>query len=181
MFFIVAGHFVNQGGNINYSFCLNDYFLVFLSSGSRIAVNVFFLIGIWFMVDAKFTVDRIFKLYFQLVIYCMPITIVMILINRENISVKNIICGFLPFSFRALWFASAYITLIIFKPFLDKILSWKKKQLYLLVVLLLSFVSLMSTISRDSYGYVIDSLWFLVVYIFVGTAKNMILYQKYQK
>ena len=172
MFFIVAGHFVDQGGNINYSFCLNDYLLVFFSSGSRIAVNIFLLIGIWFMVDAKFTVDRIFKLYLQLVTYCIPITIVMILINHENITVKSIICGLLPFSFRALWFASAYITLIIFKPFLDKVLSWNKKQLCLLVVLLLSFVSLMSTISRDSQGYVLDSLWFLVVYLFVGTAKK---------
>ena len=67
MFFIVSGHFISQSGNIEYSFCVNDYLLVFIGSASRIAVNVFLIISVWYMVDLKFSVERIMKLYIQLV------------------------------------------------------------------------------------------------------------------
>ena len=172
MFFIVAGHFVAQSGNIVYSFCVNDYLLIFLSSASRIAVNVFLTIGVWYMVDSKFLAERVLKLYIQVITYSVPITIIMLFLNRENVSVKDFARGFLPFWGRGLWFASAYITLILFKPFLDKILHWSKKELGLLVGLLLVFISLVSTFPDVQEGYVIDSVWFLVVYLFVGYTKK---------
>lgn len=172
MFFIVAGHFISQSGNISYSFCLNDFILVFLGSGSRIAVNVFLIVGIWYMVDSKFSAERILKLYIQVITYSVPITIIMIFLNRENVSLKDFARGFLPFWGRGLWFASAYITLMMFKPLLDKILNWRKNELCLLIGLLLVFISLVSTLPDVQEGYVIDSVWFLVVYLFIGYIKR---------
>lgn len=46
MFFIVAGHFITQSGNVVYSFCVNDYILILLDPASRIAVNVFLIVGV---------------------------------------------------------------------------------------------------------------------------------------
>lgn len=172
MFFIVSGHFISQSGNIEYSFCVNDYLLVFIGSASRIAVNVFLIISVWYMVDLKFSVERIMKLYIQLVTYSVPITALMLILNRENVSIKDFARGFLPFWGRGLWFVSAYITLMLFKPLLDKILSWSKKELSLLVTLLFVFISFVSTLPDNQSGYVIDSVWFLVVYILVGYIKN---------
>ena len=172
MFFIVAGHFISQSGNIEYSFCVNDFILVFLGSASRIAVNVFLIIGVWFMVDSKFSADRILKLYIQVITYSLPITVAMLFLNRENVSIKDFARGFLPFWGRGLWFASAYITLMLFKPLLDKILNWNKKELGLLVGLMFVFISLVSTLPDVQEGYVIDSVWFLVVYLFAGYIKK---------
>ena len=129
MFFIVSGHFISQSGNIEYSFSINDFILVFLGSASRIAVNVFLIVGVWYMVDSTFSAERILKLYIQVVTYSLPITVIMLFLNRENVSIKDFVRGFLPFWGRGLWFASAYITLMLFKPFLDKILCWSKKEL----------------------------------------------------
>ena len=102
MFFIVAGHFIAQSGNILYAFCLNDYFLVFLGSAARIAVNIFLIIGVWFMVDSNFSVDRIIKLYIQVITYSWPITVAMLFFNREYVSMKDFARGFLPFFGRGL-------------------------------------------------------------------------------
>ena len=172
MFFIVAGHFISQSGDIVYSFCANDYMLVFLGSASRIAVNVFLIVGVWYMVDSKFSVDRVLKLYIQVITYSIPITFIMLFLNQENVSVKDFARGFLPFWGRGLWFASAYITLMLFKPFLDKVLNWSKKELGLLVGLLFVFISLVSTFPDVQEGYVVDCVWFLVVYLFVGYIKK---------
>lgn len=172
MFFIVAGHFIAQSGDIVYSFCVNDYILIFLGSASRIAVNVFLIVGVWYMVDSKFSAERILKLYIQVITYSVPITIIMLLLNRENVSVKDFARGFLPFWGRGLWFASAYITLMLFKPFLDKILDWGKKELGIFVGLMFLFISFVSTLPDVQEGYVVDSVWFLVVYLFVGYKKK---------
>lgn len=172
MFFIVAGHFISQSGSIEYSFCANDYILVFLGSASRIAVNVFLIVGVWYMVDSKFSADRILKLYIQVVTYSLPITAIMMLLNRGNASIKDFARGVLPFCGRGLWFASAYITLMLFKPFLDKVLNWNRKELSLLVGLLAVFISMVCTLPDVQEGYVIDSVWFLVVYLLVGYIKK---------
>lgn len=172
MFFIVAGHFISQSGNVVYSFCINDYVLVFLGSGARIAVNVFLIVSAWYLVDSKFSVDRIVKLYIQVITYSLPITFIMLFLNRENASIKDFARGFLPFLGRGLWFASAYITLLLFKPFLDKILNWSRKELGWFVGLLFVFISAVSTLPDAQAGYVIDSVWFLVVYLFIGYIKK---------
>lgn len=172
MSFIVAGHFIFQSGNIVYSFCLNDFILVFLGSASRIAVNIFLIVGVWYMVDSKFSAERILKLYIQVISYSVPITIIMLFLNRENVSVKDFARGFLPFWGRGLWFASAYITLMLFKPLLDKILDWGKKELGVFVGLMFVFISFVSTLPDVQEGYVVDSVWFLVVYLFVGYIKK---------
>lgn len=172
MFFIVAGHFILQSGDVVYSFCINDYILIFLGSASRIAVNVFLIIGVWYMVDSCFSAERILKLYIQVITYSVPITIIMLFLNKENVSAKDFARGILPFWGRGLWFASAYITLMLFKPLLDKILEWSKRELGCLVGLLLVFISLVSTFPDVQEGYVIDSVWFLVVYLFVGYIKK---------
>ena len=172
MFFIVSGHFISQAGNIDYSFCVNDYILVFLGSASRLAVNVFLIVGVWFMVDSKFSADRILKLYIQVITYSLPITVAMLFLNRDYVSVKDFARGFFPFLGRGLWFASAYITLMLFKPFLDKILGWSKKELGVFVGLLFVFISFVSTLPDVQEGYVIDSVWFLAVYLVVGYIKR---------
>lgn len=56
MMTIVLGHCLRQ----------NDYFLampnvIFASGMLRIAVNVFLIVGCWFMVDATFSWKRVFR------------------------------------------------------------------------------------------------------------------------
>ena len=43
MLLIVCGHFVQQSGEFNVCECVNDFILIFISSGSRISVNIFLL------------------------------------------------------------------------------------------------------------------------------------------
>lgn len=172
MFFIVSGHFIGQSGDVIYSLSINDFLLAFLGSGARIAVNIFLIIGVWYMVDSKFSAERILKMYLQVLIYSVPITVAMFFVNRANVPMKDFARGFLPFWGRGLWFASAYITLMFMKPCLDKILTWDKKQVGLFLVLLFIFVSFVCTLPDEQKSYVIDSIWFWIVYLFIGYIKK---------
>lgn len=172
MFAIIAGHFVAQSGEIEYTLCVNDFLLTLLSSGARIAVNVFLLIGAWYMVDAKFNAARILKMYGQLYLYTSIFTVISLIIDYRAVSLKNLIYGFAPFMGRALWFASSYLCLLIFKPFLDLILQWDKQSLITFTALFFVIMSAFSTILTVQEGFVIDTIWFATVYLIVGTIKK---------
>ena len=178
MFFIVAGHFVVQNGLQGENHF--DKFLVeFMSSGLRVAVNVFLLIGIWFMLDSKVNGKRILKIYIQTISYCWPLTLFSLFLFRNIVGVKDIARGLMPFLGRGLLFVSAYITLMLFSPFLNEILLWNKKKLSTFVALLMFFVSFISTIPDNQIAYVCDSMWFLVVYLFLGCYKKHYRYIKW--
>lgn len=173
MFAIICGHFVGQSGDITFNNSVNDFLLIFISSGSRIAVNVFLLVGVWFMVDTKFSSKRILKLYLQVFFYTSIITIIMLIVTKANLPVKETVYGFIPFLGRCVWFASAYIFLLLFKPFLDKILNWNKKELFVFIIMFLLLMSLWGTfLSTAATGFLCDTIWFGAVYLLIGFIKK---------
>ena len=75
---VVMGHFIRQSGLLESETGINSTVNVLFGSGGRIAVNVFLLIGSWFMVDSTFRPGKALRLYLETVFYCIPITLLMI-------------------------------------------------------------------------------------------------------
>ena len=165
---IVMMHFCGQGGFP----VVHNPAVAFLASAGRLSVNIFLLIGCWFMVDAPFRPERIAKLYLQVVFYSVPITLLMFAIGEDG-GFRNLAQGLVPFFGRSVWFASAYISLIALSPFLNKVFLLPLPSLRRLVALLFVFFAVISTIPNFSpIDYVADFTWFCVVYIFTGWAKH---------
>ena len=78
MLMIVAGHFFQQSGFIRSASAADYWFSIFAGSGSRIAVNMFLMLGCWFMVDTKFKAHRIIKLYLNVWCFTVPLTILVV-------------------------------------------------------------------------------------------------------
>ena len=138
MLAIVSGHLLTQSslGNVTGT---NHILALLLGSGVRIGVNVFLILGAWFMVDAKFRAERIVRLYLEVFFYSVPITICMLLMGEAG-GLRNVLQGMLPFFGRSVWFASAYISLIALSPFLNHFFTLPvRTQRTLLVVLFLLF------------------------------------------
>ena len=165
---IVMMHFCGQGG---FS-AANNPAVAFLGSAGRLSVNIFLLIGCWFMVDATFRPERIVKLYLQVVFYSVPITLLMFALGEYG-GFRNLFQGLVPFFGRSVWFASAYISLIAMSPFLNKAFLLPISALRKLVLLLFILFVVVSTIPNFSpIDYVADFTWFCVVYVFTGWAKR---------
>ena len=81
MIFIVMSHIEGQSGifsNVDSEF--GKCIVWFLTSGAQISVNCFVMIGAWFLVDKKFKMERIMKIYGELFFYCVCITIFLAII-----------------------------------------------------------------------------------------------------
>lgn len=79
MLLIIMGHFVGQNDVMKR---LNGTPLcaaVLSGSASRIAVNVFLVIGVWFMLDKEFSAKRILVLYGEVWFYGIALTAIVIL------------------------------------------------------------------------------------------------------
>ena len=143
-----------------------------LSSGGCISVNVFVLIGVWFLVDVPFNGMRPIRLYLTLAFYSIPITLIMLLAGRQ-ICFQHILQGFFPFTLMATWYTNAYISLLLLTPFLKKIVNMPVPCIRNLVVLTLLLVCLPASLPwMTSYDYVSSMFWFPCVYLLVGYLKH---------
>ncbi len=169
---VVMGHFIRQSGLLESGTGVNATLNVFLGSGGRIAVNIFLLIGSWFMVDSQFRPRKAISLYLETAFYCLPITLLMVALGTAG-GARNILQGVLPFFGRPVWFASAYISLILLTPFLNLAFQLPKRKQTLLVGALFVLFCVASTIPCFSnIDYIADLSWFCVVYITVGWIKK---------
>ncbi len=169
---VVMGHFIRQSALLVAGSDVNDALNIFLGSGGRIAVNIFLLIGSWFMVDSAFKPRKAISLYLETAFYCIPITLLMVALGTAG-GARNIIQGILPFFGRPVWFASAYISLILLTPFLNMAFDLSRNKQSLLVAALFVLFCLASTIPCFSnIDYMADLSWFCVVYVTVGWIKK---------
>ena len=174
MLMIVAGHCFGQSGCAAQAASVNAWAGAFLGSGARIAVNVFLFLGCWFMVDAPFRARRITKLYLEVWCYVAPITLIVVLLGFP-VPMKDIVRGIFPFLGKAVWFASAYLALLLFSPWLQKILAWPERSLRLLVIVsffLTSFWVTVYTFDRTEDQWLDILVWFSFSYVFIGYYKH---------
>lgn len=172
MLMIVAGHLWGQGFQGQSNNFINLCFGYTFGSASRIAVNLFLMIGVWFMVDTSFGGGkRIIKLWGTLWIYSVTITVCMFIFT-SLVGIKSLLSAFFPFCRISLWFVTLYIVLILLSPWLYKILQWEKKRIQKLLLLLFVFVSGMCTISYYMDTYLCALVWFCFMYLFIGYYKK---------
>lgn len=169
---VVMEHFIRQSGLLESETGLNGAINVFMGSGARIAVNIFVIIGSWFMADSEFKPCKAAKLYLETAFYCIPITLLMACLGTAG-GARNILQGLLPFLGRPVWFATAYISLILLTPFLNAAFLLPPQKQNLLVGSLFVLFCIVSTVpSFSNIDYIADFSWFCVVYIAVGWAKH---------
>lgn len=170
MLMIVAGHFLGQSG---LAAAHPSFGMSLASSAARWACNLFLIVGCWFLVDAEFSSRRIGKLYLTVIAYTVPLTILTLACGGHP-ATKDVMRGFLPFTGRALWFASAYISLMLLTPWLRRVFELPLRSLGLLVGLLTVLLSGVCTLPDEQMCYTIDCCWFVYVYLAVGWTKRML-------
>jgi len=171
MLVIVAGHFLGQSGLL--ALHCDSFAAQLFGNGARWACNLFLIVGCWFLADAEFDWRRAARLYLTVLTYTIPLTTIVLACGAHP-SMKDVMRGFLPFTGRALWFASAYISLMILTPWLKRVFDLPLKSLGMLVGVLTVLISFVCTLPDEQMCYTIDCCWFVYVYLAVGLAKRVI-------
>lgn len=170
MLMIVAGHFIGQGGIA--SIHGDSIWLPLCGCGSRLAVNLFLVIGCWFMVDYRFRAERVVRLYLTVLFYAVPLTVLGLVLG--NPTSKDVFRGFAPFFGRPLWFFSAYISLALVAPWLKSAFKLGRMSLGVLVALLTVVIPVICTLPDPQMCYVVDVCYFFYAFVLMGFLKPLL-------
>jgi surface polysaccharide O-acyltransferase-like enzyme len=147
MLAIIAFHFETQTAIVSAPLdSWPSFFAMFLGSFGRSGVNVFILIGAWFLIDLPFRSIRFVRLYLTTLFYTVTVSLAILLLNAnpQAASLKNLIFAFSPFSSSPLWFVSCYLFLLLLSPFLNTLIRSLSPRRYRILywILLIVFVFL---------------------------------------
>lgn len=140
-----------------------------------VAVNCYVLISGYFLVESEWKPGRVVSLLCQVLFYSLLVPALLLFagaVSLADLDIYNWIGFVFPFVTEHYWFATAYLVMYLFAPFLSAgIKKMKKRELQILLALLLTFFSLEKTIvpvylATDRYGY--DFGWFLCVFVLAG-------------
>ncbi len=178
MFMIIALHYLVKGG-IAVPFAESDNSVNcvawLIEAFCIVAVNCYVLISGYFMLESAWKPGRVVSLLCQVLFYALLLPCALIVtgvISGSDMGIYDWIGCVLPIETEHYWFATSYLLLYLFAPFLTEgVRQMEKRRLQMVLGLLLCFFSLGKTIvpvslTTDQYGYSFG--WFLCLFVTAG-------------
>ena len=176
MLLIIGHHFVYYGGLLNAENLFNRCFAQFVNIGGKLGVNLFVLIGGWYMSKKEYRAERTVRLWLQSASTGLFMLILCALIwgGGSIGNGKDAILGALfPVSQNACWFAGTYIILTLLMPFLNLILhSVGRRGMDILLCAAGTAICLIPTVFIGKEMYFSPILWFVYLYLLVGRLRR---------
>ena len=165
---IVASHYCVHGVGKDIIQSMNIGFNRFLLESSilgNLGSIIFILISGYYLSNSdEVKYKKIIHLLFQVFFYSILIYLIVCLTGINSFSIKSLINSLLPITFKEYWFATAYIILYIFHPYINRLLSTlNRKEFITFISILFIIFSCMSTFTTsDFYGN--ELIQFLMFY-----------------
>lgn len=172
MLAIVLAHVSGQAFDRELVSSNSDIFMLIIGYGSRIAVNLFLMTGVWFMVDSNFKGKRVMKLYGSLWFYSVGITLILLIVG-QNVRFSDLASSFFPILRRRMWFVPQYITLMLISPFLKIVFERMNKETAKRALIVgFFFISFICTIHGFEDRWLDAFVWFAYVYFVIAYFKR---------
>ncbi len=171
MILIVAHHLVCYGG---YDYTSNIPFmnLALLRTfvvGGKLGVNIFVLIGAYFLVDKDFKLSKTIKLILQVFFYSMLFYLTFTLFGGYNFSVQEFFANFFSVTVGKYWFITAYLIMYCLSPFINKLIKQlSQKEHKILIIFLLFIQCIVGIVYRN---YLSNVGWFITLYLIAAYLK----------
>ena len=178
MLMIIFGHFIGHSGiygNIHgYGLGVRIVGTLFYIGGA-LGVNLFMLISSYFLIDTKFSLKRVLRIWFEFFFYNVIFVLIGKFCMHETYDYATWLRSLLPVTFNAAWFAVVYIFICFISPFMNRLIKSLNKKSYtaLITVLFISLVG-MSVLTFASPQRILFNLgsWFIFMYFTAGYIKR---------
>lgn len=175
MLMIITLHYLDKGGILpapGESFGAAGFTAWLLEAFCVSAVNVYVLLGAFFLVEQDYEPMRAVRLWGQVFFYSAVIGAVCVIagiVPVQELTLYKLLIYLMPVTQEHYWFATAYIMMLLFAPLMNRtIRELPEKTFRRAIILLLLLLSVASSVLPvrlpiDRMGY--DALWFLVLYL----------------
>ena len=173
MLAVVAGHVFTEARVTAHAPPETWLACLLLGSGARTAVGLFALLGCWFLADRpRFRADRWLRLHATVLCWTVPLTALSAAV-WGGVSAPTAVRAFFPVLGRPLWFASAWLTLLLLAPALHGALAAAPRRAPGLAAAgLFAVLCVPATAGRLCGDYFSDLLWFVFLYFFAAWLKR---------
>ncbi|HFI0563768.1 TPA: acyltransferase family protein [Streptococcus suis] len=168
MLMIVSHHFSVHGGFefTAQDITINRFWLLFLAMGGKIGVNLFvFITGYFLSTNMNLNLKKILKMWLQIFSYSVSMLIVICFIEGSKLSIKEGLAFLFPITFSLWWFASAYLFLLLFSPFINRLIRQLTKIEHKNIILVLGFFWSIWVTMTNTNMQSNSLLWFIYLYI----------------
>lgn len=175
MFMIILHHLSYHGKIVNQPAGPVKFAAQFYLIGGALGVTLFMLISSYFLIDTKFSVKRIIRIWFELFVYSVVFSVLGYFLKFQTFTYKVWLQAFMPVSFNAAWFATVYIFICFISPFLNYLIKGLNRRSYisLLSVLFLFTVGIQAVTFVMPQRMFFNSVsWFVYMYLFAGYIKR---------
>ena len=181
--FIILYHFVFYQKDIFSVITTNSVINILYSlfyAGGKIGVALFIMITGYFMIDKEITLKKLIKLELQVLFYSLGIYLVFLLFGGYSFSFENLFKSMMPLFNNLYWFYTRYFSIIVFTPYINKMLNNLSKKEYL-KMLGLGFIFLIFLLNVN-FEMSRNALYLLYYYTIGGFIKRYgDDYKKYDK
>ncbi len=136
--------------------------------GGKVAINIFILITGYFMCTQDIKLNKIIKLWLELLFYSVSITLIFTLLFNNEINMKMILEAVFPITLFRHHFSTTYIMLYFFIPFINKFVNTVEKDFFTKFIIVTGILlSVFPTIwlilnyENSEYSYI---LWMIYIY-----------------
>ena len=132
------------------------------------AIHIFVFISSYYLIRTKFSIKRVIVLWLNTFLVTATGLVIITLVAPNSITLKNIVQCVIPFTGQAYWFVSAYALLVLFSPFMNKLISiLNDKQLFFITSILFAMTIIKPSfivMYSDHVGGVSNIALFVVIY-----------------
>lgn len=166
---VVMYHYVGQGINLfSLPFGKSILYSSFFFAGGRIAVNIFVMIGAWYLCELPFKCKRIVEMWLTTFIYSVLSGIYFYYIKGDIVFLFR---GFLPITTSYAWFITIYFVLLLISPLLNEILKNRRLDSVIVFVFFL-FITGGFVWPNSAFGHLDMYIWFCMLYLFIGVIRK---------
>lgn len=170
--FIISFHCAWEGGFEYPAFCFNKFLVESFHMLGELGVNLFILISGYHMIHGKFKIKKLISLLLQVQFYNWICVFLCLHFGTLTLDKRTVFINFFPITEYKYWFATVYILLYLFSPYINRLLlSLSQKEFRKMLLLCLAVFCIFPTVygvlkdDTETLFYYNRFIWLLIVYM----------------
>lgn len=151
---------------------INRYTREFFFLGGQFGVNLYVIIGAWFLCDGRFKTERVLRIVIQMVFYSLALDIISFMLGTP-VSLSGFLKSF------SYWFCFGYVAMLLAAPFLQRLSEKSEIIISILGGVLVTIITIgghldpsLLLVRLSLKGVIIGPLWFGYVFVLVSLIKK---------